>query len=316
VPTRAGVAVVTLALLSLAVPAPEAGSASLAAPGALSVVATSTDLEALVNAVGGDRVSVESLAPPLQDPHAIEVKPGQLARLKTAALLVRVGLDHEPWLRRALMTAGATAPVPGGPRDLDLSRSVPLEQTETPRLRADAAPHVHGFANPHYWLDPENARPMTAAIVTALSRSVPAERPRFEARRRQFLERLDAGLLRWRVALAAHRGARMVTMHDTWTYFAARFGLSIAATVEPTPGVPPSPAALGALIERMRAASVRVLVTEPYADPSLVRGVASRSGARAVTLIPSVGGDPEAGDYVALFDLNVTRLAAAFSAAP
>ncbi|PYM30845.1 MAG: hypothetical protein DMD80_02435 [Candidatus Rokuibacteriota bacterium] len=84
---------------------------------------------------------------------------GQLARLKSAALLVRVGLDHEPWLRRALARLGDGAPAPGGPRGLDLSRSITLLQTETPRLRADAAPHQHGFGNPHDWLDPENARP-------------------------------------------------------------------------------------------------------------------------------------------------------------
>jgi ABC-type Zn uptake system ZnuABC Zn-binding protein ZnuA len=304
--SRAGAAL--LALASVLLPAGGAAAGPPAVP--VAVVATSTDLKALVEAVGGERVSVESLAPPLQDPHAIDVKPGQLAMLKAAALLVRVGLDHEPWLRRALAAAEG-APAPGSPRDLDLSRSVTLLGTETPRLRADAAPHVHGFGNPHYWLDPENARPMTAAIAAALARLAPAARADFEAQRRRFLERLDAGLLRWRAALASHRGARVVTMHDTWAYFAARFGLAVAATVEPAPGVPPSPAALGALIDRMRAAGVRVLVAEPYADPSLTRAIASRAGARAVTLVPSVGGDPEAGDYLALFDLNVARLAAA-----
>jgi ABC-type Zn uptake system ZnuABC Zn-binding protein ZnuA len=309
---RAGAAGLALAALVL-LPAGDAVAAPPAGP--LAVVTTTSDLRSLVEAVGGDRVHVESLAPPLQDPHAVEVKPGQLAQLKAAALLVRVGLDHEPWLRRALATLGVAAPAPGGPRDLDLSRSVALLQTETPRLRADAAPHVHGFGNPHYWLDPENARPMTAAIAVALGRLAPAERAHFDAQRRRFLERLDAGLLRWRAALAASRGARLVTVHDTWAYFAARFGLVIAATVETTPGVPPSPAALGALVERMRAGGVRVLVADPYSDPSLVRGVAVRSGARAVTMVPSVGGDPDAGDYVALFDLDVGRLSAALEAA-
>src|SRR5262249_43773758 len=113
---------------------------------------------------------------------------------------------------------------------------------------------------------------------------------------------------------APHRGERLVAMHDTWPYFAARFGLMIAATVEPTPGVPPSPAALGALIERMRAAGVRVLMAEPYASAALVREVAERSGGRAVTLVPSVGGDAAAGDYLALFDLNVQRLGDALAA--
>jgi ABC-type Zn uptake system ZnuABC Zn-binding protein ZnuA len=295
--------------IALALALSAAGPVGAGAP--LPVVATSTDLKALVDAVGGDGVAAESLASPLQDPHAVELKAGQLARLRSAALLVRVGLDHEPWLAGALTVLGDAAPVPGGPRDLDLSRVVTLLQTETPRLRADAAPHQHGLGNPHYWLDPENARPMTAAIAGALTRLAPAERARFEEHRRRFLARLDAGLGRWRAALAPHRGARLVTMHDSWPYFAARFGLSIVATVEPSPGVPPSPAALGALTDRMRAHGVRVLIVEPYADPALVRGIAARAGARVVPLVPSVGGEPQAADYLALFDLDVARLASA-----
>ena len=302
-------ALVALALALAAGPAHGAG-------GPLAVVTTTTDLKALVEAVGGDRVVVESLAPPRHDPHAVEVKPGQLARLRAAALVVRVGLDHEPWLRRALATLADPELAPGGRRDLDLSRGVTLLQTDTPRLRDDrATPHLHGFGNPHYWLDPENARPMTAAIAGALGRLAPTERAFFDERRRGFLERLDAGLVRWRAALAPHHGARVVAVHDTWPYFAARFGLAIAATVEPAPGAPPSPAALGALVDRMRATGIRVLVAEPYASAGLVRQIAERSGARAVTLVPSVGGDAAAGDYVALFDLNVTRLAAALAAA-
>jgi ABC-type Zn uptake system ZnuABC Zn-binding protein ZnuA len=307
-PRSACAAALALLLIVAAGPAQGAG-------GPLSVVTTTTDLKALVEAVGGDRVAVESLAPPLIDPHAVEIKPGQLARLRTAALLVRVGLDHEPWLRRALATLGDAAPAPGGPRDLDASRGVALLQTETPRLREDrATPHLHGFGNPHYWLDPENARPITAAIQEALTRLSPADRDVFADRRRRFLERLDAGLVRWQAAMASHRGARLVAMHDTWPYFAARFGLTIAATVEPTPGVPPSPAALGTLVEQMRAAGVRVLVAEPYASAALVRQVAERSGGRAVALVPSVGGDAAAGDYLGLFDLNVRRLAEALAA--
>jgi ABC-type Zn uptake system ZnuABC Zn-binding protein ZnuA len=301
-------AAVALALAVAAGPAPGAG-------GPLPVVTTTTDLKALVEAVGGDRVAVESLAPPQHDPHAVEVKPGQLGRLRGAALLVRVGLDHEPWLPRALATAGEAELRPGGRRDLDLSRGIALLQAETPRLRAETAtPHLHGFGNPHYWLDPENARPMTAAIAEALGRLAPAERAFFDDRRRRFLERLDAGLARWRSALAPHRGARLVAMHDTWPYFAARFGLAVVATVETTPGVPPSPAALGALVERMRATGIRVLVAEPYTSAALARQIADRAGARVVTLVASVGA-PEADDYLALFDLDTARLAAALAAA-
>jgi ABC-type Zn uptake system ZnuABC Zn-binding protein ZnuA len=310
---------VALVLLAAAPawPSREGGGAPLPHPagGALAVVTTSTDLQALVEAVGGDRVAAESLAPAVHDPHAVEVKPGQLARLKAARLLVRIGLDHEPWLARVLRTLGDPRFAPGGPQDLDASKGVELLQTETPRVKGEGGVHVHGFGNPHYWLDPENARPVTAAIAAALARLAPADRDVFAANRARFLARLDAGLARWRAALAPYRGARAVVVHDSWPYFARRFGLLIVAAVEPAPGVPPSPASLAALTAKMREAGVPLLIAEPSSDAALVAQVAARSGARAVTLVPSVGGDPEARDYVALFDVNVARLARALAGA-
>jgi ABC-type Zn uptake system ZnuABC Zn-binding protein ZnuA len=273
----------------------------------LSVAATSTDLRDLVAAVGGDRVSVESLTDPRQDPHALEILPGQLVRLREARLLVRVGLDHEPWLGRALVGLRER------PRDLDLSRAVILLGTETPRLRAERGAHVHAFGNTHYWLDPANALPITARIAEALADLAPADRATFDANRARFVARLEADLARWEGALRPFAGTRVVTAHDTWPYFARRFGLTIAATVEEKPGVPPSAAYVAGLVARMRAAGVRVVIGEPSANAALLRRIAEQTGARVVTLAPSVGADAEATDYLTLFDVNVRRLAAALA---
>jgi ABC-type Zn uptake system ZnuABC Zn-binding protein ZnuA len=151
-------------------------------------------------------------------------------------------------------------------------------------------------------------------MVAALGRLAPEDRAGFESRRAEFLKRLEAGLTRWRAALAPYRGAKVVVVHESWPYFASRFGLQIVAAVEPTPGVPPSPASLASLISQMKQAQVRVLIAEPYASASLVDQVAARSGARIARLAPSVGADPEARDYIGLFDLDVKRLVDAFSA--
>ena len=298
-----------LAALILAAAAPAWGG------GPIAVITSSTDLQSLVEAVGGEAVRVQSLAPPIHEPHAVEVKPGQLAELKSAALLVRIGLDHEPWLDRALRAVNEPRLAPGGAAVLDASRGVALLQTEVPRVRSERGVHVHGFGNPHYWLDPENARPITAGILEALARLAPGERPRLEANRKRFLGELDRRMAGWLKALAPYRGARVVVFHESWPYFFERFHLTVVAAVEPTPGVPPSPAYLASLTQRMKQAGVRVLIAEPSSDAALVRQVAARSGASAVTLIPSVGGDPAARDYLSLFDVNVGRLALALAAA-
>jgi ABC-type Zn uptake system ZnuABC Zn-binding protein ZnuA len=281
--------------------------------GALDIVTTSTDLKALVEAVGGERVNVESLAPALHEPHAVDVKPGQLARLRSAGLLVRVGLDHEPWLARVRATVNDPRFALGGPGDLDLSRGIDLLQVETPRVRSEQGAHVHGFGNPHYWLDPANARPMTQTILEALTRLSPGGREAFTRNRTRFLARLEANMARWTDTMAPHRGARVVVYHDTWPYFARRFGLVIVAAVELVPGVPPSPASLAALAASMKDAGVKLLIVEPSSSRSVASRVAAPSGARVVTLIASVGGDPEARDYLQLFELNVRRLTEALA---
>jgi ABC-type Zn uptake system ZnuABC Zn-binding protein ZnuA len=279
------------------------------------VVTASTDLKSLVEAVGGERVRVESLAPPLQDPHAVEVKPGQLAKLKAAALLVRIGLDHEPWLSRALRTVGDSRFIRESPHYLDTSKGIQLLQAETPRVRADKGAHLHGFGNTHYWLDPENGRPITGAILEALLRLAPADRFYFEANRKRFLDQLDGRLKGWLQAMAPYNGTRVVAVHETWPYFAHRFGLMIVAVMEPNPGVPPSPSYLASLIQKMRDSAIRLLIADPYSNASAVRQVTTQSGATAVALIPSVGGDPGASDYLSLFDFNIKRLSQAARAA-
>ena len=267
----------------------------VAAQEKLRVVTTSSDLKSLVEAVGGDRTEVESLTVPEQDPHTVEIKPTQLARLNRARLIVRIGLDHEPWFARLPLR---DVPV------VDASRSVKLLQTQTPRLRADRQAHVHAFGNTHYWLDPDNAGPITASILAGLAAQDPAAQDTFEKNRQAFLARLNDRIVAWDAALKRLRGTKVVVVHDSWAYFAERFGLNIVAAAEPTPGVTPSPAELAALFKRMREANVGLLITDPHSNPSLVQQITERGGARSVTLLPS------AADYVGLFEENVRRLSA------
>jgi ABC-type Zn uptake system ZnuABC Zn-binding protein ZnuA len=267
----------------------------------LRVVATSADLKSLAEAVGRSRIEVESLAAPEQDPHAIELKPAQLARARSATLLIRVGLDHEPWISRLKLPPSVVV--------LDASRDVRLIQTATPRLRTERRAHVHAFGNTHYWLDPANALPVTAAIRDALVMLSPQDAPAFDANRKAFVDALTKKIAEWKKALAPYRGAKLVAVHDSWSYFAEAFGLQLVAAAESQPGVPPSPAELATLFERMRESGVKVFIADLYSNPALVRQIAQKTSAQAVMLSPS------GGDYIALLDRNVSRLALALKRA-
>jgi ABC-type Zn uptake system ZnuABC Zn-binding protein ZnuA len=267
----------------------------------LRIVATSADLKSLVEAVGGSRVDVESLTAPEQDPHNVELKPTQLARARSAALLIRVGLDHEPWVAKLRLPESVIV--------VDASRGVRLIQTQTPRLRVERRAHVHAFGNTHYWLDPANAVPITASIRDALVKLSPQDAQLFDTNRAAFIDALTQKTEDWKKALAPYRGAKIVVVHDSWSYFAEHFGLQIVAAAEPHPGVPPSPAELAALFQRMRESGVKILIADPHSNPSLVRQIATKGGAHAVTLSPS------GHDYIRLFDDNVTRLVEALKRA-
>jgi ABC-type Zn uptake system ZnuABC Zn-binding protein ZnuA len=262
------------------------------------VITTSLDLKSLTEAVGGNRLEVESLTAADQDPHTFDVKPAQLARLRKAALIVRVGLDHEPWLAR-LPLAGVAV--------VDASKSVRLLQTEVPRLRLERRAHVHAFGNTHYWLDPRNAQQITASILAGLVALRPGEKVEFEAKRDRFLSRLNERIAVWEKTLERFRGTKVVVVHDSWSYFADRFGLQIVAAAEPHPGIPPSPAELAILFKRMRESNVRVLIADPHANPALVQQISEKAGAKSVTLLPS------GTDYIALFEENVKRLSASLA---
>jgi ABC-type Zn uptake system ZnuABC Zn-binding protein ZnuA len=213
-----------------------------------------------------------------------------------------VGLDHEPWLARLALPASV--------RVLDASKNVRLIQTETPRLRAERRAHVHAYGNTHYWLDPENAVAITAAIADALGNLEPQDAQRFDANRSAFVARLRNKVREWKSAVAPFRGTRVVVVHDSWSYFADAFGLQIVAAAEPQPSVPPSPAELALLVKRMRETRVQLVIADPDSNPTLTRAIVERTGAHALTLRPS------GYDYIGLFDDNVRRLVDELERAP
>ena len=281
-----------------------------AAADKLRVVASLSDLKALTEAVGGDLVEVDTLARGDQNPHDLELRPSLMVKLRRADLLVRNGIDGDPWVEPLVRGAGNGRLAPGGVGLLDVSRGIQVlgvPQGPVDRSRGD----VHPEGNPHYTLDPASAAIVTANIVEGLARLAPDQRSVFEARRREWLTRLDAALVRWQESLAPYRGTRVVTYHDTWIYFLDRFGLVSAGTVEDRPGIPPAPAHVAELIRRMRSEQVRVLVYEPWADRKLVERIARETGARAVGLATAVGATKEATSYLELFEFNVRALAQA-----
>jgi zinc/manganese transport system substrate-binding protein len=272
------------------------------------VITTTEDLAALVREVGGDKVSVESLARGYQDPHFVEPKPSFILKLHDADLLVVIGRELEiGWLPPLLTQSRNVKIQVGSPGYLDASLGVRILDIPTGQITR-AMGDVHPTGNPHYWLDPDNGRIIARSIAAALSRIAPADKAYFDQRYADFDRRLTAAQQRWTAAMAPYKGTKVVTYHRSWPNFTERFGLDVIGYVEPKPGIPPSPSHTIQLIAEMKRQNVKLILVEPYFDTKTPESIARGVGGKVLVLTPSVGGVKEAGNFIALFDHNINLL--------
>jgi ABC-type Zn uptake system ZnuABC Zn-binding protein ZnuA len=224
-----------------------------------------------------------------------------MMKLRSADLFLTIGMELELWAPQ-LVDGSRNAAL----RVVDLSRAV--EKLEIP-TRVDASEgDVHRFGNPHYWLDPRNMRVVCGEIVKALADVSPGDEGYFRANAEAWLRSLDTKIAEWETIMKPLAGSKVVTFHKSWSYFARWLGLVIAEQVEPKPGIPPSPSHTASLISMIRQAGIKVIIVEPFYDTSAPEKLARSTGASVLRLATSVGGVPEATDYVALMDYNVKTL--------
>jgi len=278
----------------------------------LKVVAATTDMAALAQEVGGDRVEVDSIARGYQDPHFVEAKPSFLLLLRRADLLIIVGLQLEiGWLPPLITQSGNPRIQVAAPGCLDASQFAEILDKPTGTVTR-AMGDVHPLGNPHYWLDPENGRRIARGIQAKLAEMRPSDAAYFEGRYQSFSQRLDQAEKGWDEAMKLYRGRKVVTYHQSWPNFAKRFGLNVVDYVEPRPGIPPSPSHTIELIQMMKRDNVKVILVEPYFDLKTPNSVARETGAQVVVGLPSVGGEKEVTDYFKLFDYDINLLTKAF----
>ena len=120
--------------------------------------------------------------------------------------------------------------------------------------------------------------------------------------------RMNDANKRWVAEMAPFRGAKIVTYHPSWPNFARHFGLDIAGTVEPKPGIPPSPSHTLEIINLIKQQHIKVIVMEPYFDRKTPDFIGERTGAKVVVLYPSVAGKAGLDDYFKLFDYDLNEL--------
>ncbi len=278
------------------------------AAGKLKVVTTLSDFASLAETVGGDRVEALSLAKGYQDPHFVEPKPSFILKLHDADLLIVAGLELEiGYLPPLLDQARNDAIRPAGKAYLDASIGCEILEKPTTQVTR-AMGDVHPYGNPHYWLDPNNGRVIARAITAKLSELDPAGTAVYRKNLADFEARLAEAEARWARALAPYAETKVVTYHSSWPNFAKYFKLNVVGYLEPKPGIPPTPQHKLEIINLVLQQKVPLVLMEVYFDRKDPDFVARKTGATVVMLTPSVGGLPEAKDYISLFDVDIALI--------
>ncbi len=290
-------------------------SPTLAHAKKLNVVTSTTDMAALTQEVGGDKVNVDSIAKGYQDPHFVEAKPSFLLKLRQADLLISVGLQLEiGWLPPLITQSGNPRIQVGAGGYLDASQFAQiLEIPQGTVTRAEG--DVHPLGNPHYWLDPDNGRRIAKGIAGKLGDLDPGDAAYFQQRFQDFDKRLSAAEQKWDGEMKAYRGRKVVTYHRSFPNFAQHFGLDVIGYVEPRPGIPPTPSHTLELIQLMKRENAKVVLVEPYFDLKTPQSIGRATGAQVIVYLPSVGGEKQVTNYFELFDYDINLLTKAFQAA-
>jgi len=278
----------------------------------LNVVTATTDMAALAQEVGGDRISVESIAKGYQDPHFVEAKPSFLLKLRQADVLIVVGLQLEiGWLPPLITQSGNPRVQVGAAGYLDASQFAEILEIPT-GVVTRAMGDVHPLGNPHYWLAPDNGRRVARGFAQKFGDLDPEDAAYFQQRFQDFDKRLTAAEQRWDAEMAPYRGRKVVTYHNSATNFAKHFHLDVIGYVEPRPGIPPTPSHTIELIGLMKRENCKLVLVEPYFDLKTPNSIGSATGAKVVVYLPSVGGEKQVTNYFELFDYDIDLLKKAF----
>jgi zinc/manganese transport system substrate-binding protein len=257
---------------------------SLPARADLKVVATVPDLAALAKAVGGDKVSVQSLAVSTQDPHFVDARPSLMLDLNKADLLLAVGLQLEVGWLPSLQTGARNEKIlSGGTGFLDCSQFVKLlEVPPVPQDRSHG--DVHPGGNPHYLYDPRAAVPVARGIAARMAQLDPKNAQAYQANLARFTQELEAARKGWEQRLAGLKGTPVVAFHKSLPYLADWVGFDTVAFLEPKPGIPPNPSHVAEVLGIARSRKARMLVQEEYYPTNTSRLVAEKIPAPLVVL--------------------------------
>jgi len=273
----------------------------------LNGVACEPEWGALLQELGGDKVSVYNATTAFQDPHHIQARPSLIAHVRNADLLACTGAELEiGWLPILLRQSGNNKIQPGQPGYFEAASFV--TKLELPTQLDRAAGDVHASGNPHIQTDPRNIALVATALSQRLAQVDAANAAYYQNRYRDFSTRWQAALQRWNKQAAPLKGMAIIAHHKSWAYLNNWLGLREVAELEPKPGVEPTAGHLQEVLDKLKSDPAKVIIRSAYEDDRASEWLAQRAHIPAVLLPFTVGGSDQAKDLFGLYDDTLNRL--------
>lgn len=285
--------------------------ASPAVADELRVVGTIPDLSTFAEEFGGDRVKARSLSRGTENLHSVQVRPSMLIALNKAELYLQMGLSMEAvWITDLLIRAKNKRIASGSPGFENCSDD--WEAIQVPETLSRKGGDLHPQGNPHFNLDPLGGPHIAAKVHEALVRVDPAGKAVYDKNYAAWKKRLAAKQERWKAIAAGLKGKKVIVYHTEYNYFAKRVGMEVVASIEPKPGIPPSPGDVTRVVKVMEEQDAKVILTAAWSNNRQTNDIARRTGAKVVELPNQVKGADWAPNWIALMDGIHTRLAEAY----
>jgi zinc transport system substrate-binding protein len=276
-----------LVLICVAATAAGCGGSGSSSDGKTDVVASFYPLARAAERIGGETVSVHNLTRPGTEPHDVELSPRDVARVRSADVVLYLGGGFQPAVEDAVKGASGTV--------VDLLARQQL---------ARAAEAEGGLTeDPHIWLDPVRYATVVRRMGRVLGR--PRQAEKLEAQ----LSELDR---EYAQGLARCRRHEIVTTHAAFGYLARRYHLRQIPITGLSPEAEPTPRDLEGVVKRVRASKATTVFFETLISPRLAETVAREAGARTDVLDPLEGLSQEkldrGADYLSVMRENLAAL--------
>jgi ABC-type Zn uptake system ZnuABC Zn-binding protein ZnuA len=274
-------------------------------PGSVKVLAVETFLADIAQNVAGSRLKVDALIPAGADPHEFEPAPADVAKVAASTVVIANGTGLEMFLSKLLDNTGG--------QHVLIEASAGL-QKRAPH-EGEAALDDHPQGDPHFWLDPLNVVQYVENIRAGLSKADPEGANTYQANADAYVAKLKE-LDTWvtaQVQLVPAARRMLVTNHESFGYFADRYGFQIVGTIIPSVSTDASPSAqqLASLVDRVKATGAPAIFLETGSNPSLAEQLARETGVKVVTgLFTHSTSEPSgpAPDYIAMIRYNTTAI--------